>query len=281
MYALIGFSAFVISDSCAKWLTSGYPVLQIVGWTYLFSFLFGVLFSWKMGGLKRTLKTQKIKVHVGRAVCNFGLAVSVVTAFQNLPLTSVYPILFLAPFIITILAIPIYKESVPPINWLIIAIGFSGVMIAFQPWNNSISIWVVVAFFTTLCISGLSLLARPLDEKETLLSLSFYPNILNTAVLFPYVLYQYGLPNIYEMPIFMLAGVMLTCGMTGVASACRITRYAIIAPLHYSQLVLVFTIGYFIFNERPDAWMICGSIVIALSGLTLALSDKKPIISEH
>ncbi len=79
----------------------------------------------------------------------------------------------------------------------------------------------------------------------------------------------------------MLAGMMLTCGMTGVATACRITRYAIIAPLHYSQLVLVFIIGYFIFGERPDMWMIIGSMVIAASGIMLAFSDKKPIVAEH
>lgn len=281
LYALIGFSAFVISDSCAKWLSIDYPVLQIVGWTYLFAFGFGLLFSHSMGGLATTIKTPKLKIHLARGICNFGLAISVVTAFQNMPLTSVYPVLFLAPFIITILAIPIYKEHVPAINWLIIATGFGGVVIAFQPWTNPISIWVLVAFFTTLCISGLSLLARPLDARETLLSLSFYPSVINVLLIFPVVIYQYGIPHIYDLPIFMLAGAMLICGMSGVASACRITRYAIIAPLHYSQLILVFIIGSIIFGERPDWWMIGGSIIIAISGLMLALSNKKPIVVEH
>lgn len=281
LYALIGFSAFVFSDSCAKWLSDDYPVLQIVGWSYLFSVLFGLIFSRSMGGLKNTLKTPKLNIHLARGLCNFGLAVSVVTAFQNMPLTSVYPILFLAPFLITILAIPIYKEHVPPINWFIIILGFTGVVIAFQPWTNSISLWVLVAFFTAICIAGLSLLARPLDERETLLSLSFYPSMMNVILIFPFILYLYGMPNIYDLPIFMLAGVMLVCGMSGVASACRITRYAIIAPLHYSQLILVFIIGYFVFNERPDLWMIGGSLIIAISGLMLALSDKKPVVIEH
>lgn len=281
LYALFGFSTFVISDSCAKWLSQDYAVFQIVGWSYLFSTLFGLIFSKKMGGLKATLKTQKLKFHLGRSICNFGLAVSVVTAFQNMPLTSVYPILFLAPFMITMLAIPFYKEHVPPINWAIIALGFSGVVIAFQPWSNPISTWVLVAFSTTLCISGLSLMARPLGKTETLLSLSFFPCATNAAVIFPYVLYAYGLPDLHDLPIFILAGMMLVCGISGVASACRITRYAIVTPLHYSQLILVFIIGYFIFGERPDFWMIGGSVIIALSGLMLAFSDKKPIVVEH
>lgn len=281
LYALFGFSTFVISDSCAKWLTQDYPVMQIVGWSYLFALLFGLAFSKSMGGLQPTLKTKKKKIHLGRGLCSFGLAISVITAFQNMPLTSVYPVLFLAPFLITILAIPIYKESVPAVNWLIILLGFSGVVIAFQPWTNPISIWVLVAFFTTLCISGLSLLARPLDEKETLLSLSLYPSITNVALIFPIALYLYGVPDLHDLPIFVLAGVMLVCGMSGVASACRVSRYAIVAPLHYSQLILAFTIGFFVFGERPDWWMISGSIIIAISGLMLAFSDKRPIMVEH
>lgn len=281
LYALFGFSTFVISDSCAKWLSSYYPVMMIVGWTYVFSLMFGIVCSPLMGGLPRTLRTGKIRVHLGRGVFNFGLAITVVTAFQHLPLTSVYPVLFLAPFIITLMAWPIYGEAVKPVNWLVILIGFSGVVIAFQPWRGEVNPWIISAFLCMFCISGLSLLARPLDQKETLLSLSFYPNVVNVAFLFTTSLFVYPLPAPEHLPVFMLGGVMLTCGMSGVASACRVTRYAIVVPLQYTQLILVFMIGYFVFGERPDGWMIAGSLVIAASGLLLVLSKKQPIVTEH
>lgn len=279
--ALFGFWAFVISDSSAKWLSASYETPQVIGWLYLFALFFGLAFSPVLGGIKATLKTQKRKLHIGRGLFNLGLAVTVVIAFRHLPFTSVYPILFLSPFLITIMAIPIYKEKVALVNWLIIAIGFSGVLIAFQPWNNALSPWLIAPLFTTLFICGLSLCARPLDHKETILSLSFYPAITNTLVLFPYALYAYGAPAVADLWIFALGGFMLVCAMSGVAYACRLARFAIISPLQYTQLILVFIIGYFIFEERPDAYMITGSAIIGLSGILLALSKKDSIPAEH
>jgi len=275
LYALLGFSAFVISDSCAKWLTPHYPVLQIVGWTYLFALLFGLTFSRYMGGIGATLRTNKLHIHLARSAFNCGLALSIVVAFNHLPLTSVYPVLFLAPFLITVLAIPIYKESVSKASWLIIFMGFCGVIIAYRPWEGEINLWILVVFFTTFCIAGLSLLARAVGQDQTILSLSFYPTLINSVLLLPYALIAYPLPQLDHIPIFMLAGVMLTSGITGVARACLNAPYSLVAPLHYSQIVLVFIIGYFVFEETPDIWMICGSLLIVMSGLLLLFVKRK------
>lgn len=269
-YALFGFSAFVISDSCAKYLSADYPVLMVVAWMYLGSLLFGVMASPFMGGMKATLGTRKLKFHIGRGACNFGLAVSVVTAFQNLPLTSVYPVLFTAPFMVTMGAMVIYKERVAPISWGIIALGFSGVVIAFKPWTGEINPWIFSAFITAMCASGLGLLARPLDDRETLLSLSFYPNLFNVVLLLPFVMVVYGAPDLSHVLVFMLGGMALTGGITGVGNAFRHAPFAFVAPIHYTQLILVFIIGYFVFGEMPDAWMIAGSLVIAASGVMLS-----------
>lgn len=278
--ALAGYSTFVISDTCSKYLSASYPVFMVVGWMYFCSLLLGIIFSRWTGGLKKTFQTKKMTVHLGRGLFNFGLAVTVVTAFQHLPMTSVYPVLFLAPFLITILAVPIYKEHVPPINWAIILLGFCGVVIAFRPWTGDINPWLISAFLCIFCISGLGLLARKLDKDETLLSLSFYPNLMNVILLFPLSLALYPLPQMEHIPIFILGGIGLTCGMTGLASACRLTRYAIIAPLNYTQLIFVFMAGYFVFGEIPDVWMVSGSIIIAMSGLMLALSRKNQSVPQ-
>lgn len=275
LYAILGYSAFVVSDSCAKWLTPHYPVFQIVGWTYFFALMAGLIFSSKLGGLRDTLKTNKLPIHIGRSIFNCGLALSIVLAFNHLPMISVYPVLFLSPFVITVCAIPIYKERVKPVNWLVILAGFSGVIIAFRPWTGEINPWIIVPFFTVLCITGLSLLARAVGKDQTVLSLSFYPNIINTVLIFPYALVTFSLPQLEHIPIFILGGLMLTCGITGVASAYLHTKVAIVAPLHYVQLALVFLVGYFVFNEVPDIWMICGSLIIVASGLALVFFKNK------
>tara|TARA_B100001989_G_scaffold253250_1_gene239244 strand:- start:658 stop:1524 length:867 start_codon:yes stop_codon:yes gene_type:complete len=275
IFALFGFSAFVISDSCAKWLSSRYDVIDIVVWSYIFALTIGLIFSPILGGIQNTFKTNSLKIHIGRGFCNLGLAISVVLAFRNLELTTVYPILFLAPFVITILAIPIYKESVHPMSWVAIATGFLGVIIAFRPGFEALDPWLIVPFFTVFCISGLALFARALHHEDTLLSLSFYPCLMTFTILVPYTVMRGTIPDAHDLPIFILAGAMLVCGISGVSGSMRLTKFAIVAPLHYLQLPLAFTIGYFIFGEEPDLLMRIGAVIIAASGIFLIFTKEK------
>lgn len=275
-FGLVGFCAFVGSDSASKWLTQHYSVMQVIAWEYLFALLFCLILSPFLGGLRSTLRTRKKKLHLYRGLANIGLALCVVTAFENLPLTSVYPVLFLSPFIMAVLAGYCFKEDVTRMDWVVIALGFSGVLIAFRPGIEIIDPWLWAAFATVFFISWFGLLARPLGDSETILSFALYPALANVVVLSPYFLQ--GLPAPAHLGIFIFSGLCALLGMCFVAHAYRSARYAIISPLQYLQLVLAFVVGYYIFGERPDFWMICGSAVIMLSGLLLTYTHtrKKP-----
>jgi S-adenosylmethionine uptake transporter len=273
LIAIAGFAAFVVSDSSCKWLAGHYSVLQVVAWIYTFALLFCLIGASFLGGLTKTLKTPKLKFHIARGLSNFGLAVSVVYAFQNLPLTSVYPILFLSPFMMTVLAGYFFKEPVAVKDWSVIALGFSGVLIAFRPGFEILDPWLFVAFLSAIFISAFGLFARPLGQNETLMSLAFYPCLANVILLSPF-LFQ-GLPSLPHLLIFICSAFMLCFGMICIAYAYRIARYAIISPLQYLQLVMAFAVGYAVFNEHPDLWMIAGSLVIVTSGILLAFTHKK------
>ena len=272
LIATIGFAAFVGSDSFSKWLSGHYPVLQVVVWQYLFAMIFCIILSPMLGGLTRTFKTPKLKFHIARGLSNVGLAISVVYAFQNLPLTTVYPILFLSPFIMTLLAGYFYKEPVKRMDWIVIALGFIGVLIAYRPGFEILDPWLSVALMTTLFITAFGLFARPLGQDETLMSLAFYPSLANVLLLSPFLL---PLPEPMHLIIFCISGFCVCFAMICVAYAYRIARYAVISPLQYLQLVMAFFVGYIVFGDWPDAWMIAGSLVIAASGILLALTHRK------
>lgn len=278
---LLGYFIYVISDASAKFLSQSYPILMVVGWMYFFALIMCIGFSPFSGGIQRTLRTKKLKIHLGRGLFNLGLAVSVVTAFAHLPMTSVYPVLYLAPFLVTVLAVPIYKEHVTFLNWCVIALGFFGVLICFHPWTGEVNLWIISAFMTICCISGLALLARCLDHEETLLSLSFYPNMVCSLLLIPFLLIFYPLPQSQHLPVFILGGFALSCGLSLIALAYRLTRFAYVAPVNYLQLIPAFFAGYVVFGEIPDIWTISGSLIIAVSGLMLAFSKKTPNASQE
>jgi S-adenosylmethionine uptake transporter len=273
LLATLGFAAFVISDSSCKWLAGHYSVLQVVAWEYTIGLLFCLIGAPLLGGLEKTFKTKVLKFHILRGLVNIGLAITAVYAFQNLPLTSVYPILFLSPFLMTVLAGYFFRELITVKDWIVIAMGFSGVLIAFRPGFEPLDPSLFVALLCTLFISAFGLFARPLGKNETLMSLAFYPCLANVIFFSPFLLQ--GLPSFSHLLIFIFSAFTLCLAIICVAYAYRIARYAVISPLQYLQLVLAFIVGKIIFNETPDLWMITGSIVIIASGILLALTHRK------
>ncbi len=275
LIAFCGFTSFATADACAKWLGIHYDVLHVIFWTYYVSLVIGLCFSRFLGGINQTISTKKLALHIGRGVCALGIALCVVSALKGenaLPLSTLYTILFLAPFLITIAARPIYKERVSLKNWIIIAFGFTGILVAFRFGLTTISIEMLYAFLALIFIVALSLFARPLDHQETLLSLSFYPNITILFLLGTYLLPDIPLPHPDHMLIFLLNGLCVTIGLSAIAYGFRIAPYSIIAPIHYSQMVIALAAGYIVFGDVPDLWMVAGAAIIIASGIMLVLS---------
>ncbi len=279
LIALSGFLSFAIADACAKWLGMHYKVFHVIFWTYYISLIFGLCISPFLGGLKKTIATKKLPIHLGRGICAFGISFFVVSALNGvnaLPLATLYTILFLAPFLITIVAIPLYKEPVSYKNWFIITLGFLGIIIAFRFGLTDFSVNILYAFIALAFIVALSMLARPLDHDETILSLSFYPNLVILSLISFYILPDISLPSINHIPIFILNGICVTIGLSSIAYGFRIAPFAMVAPIHYIQIVLALVIGYIIFNDVPDIWMIFGGSIIIVSGIILIFSKEIP-----
>lgn len=273
-FALCGFVSFACADACAKWLGMRYDVLIVIFWIYYISLILGLLFSPFLGGFKKTIQTKKFHIHIGRGLSAFGIALFVVSALKGIPLAMLYTILFMAPFIISIVAIPIYKEKVSAKNWLIIALGFCGVLVAFRPGFSDLQIEVLYALGALFFIIVLSMLARPLDHEESVHSLSFYPSLIVVALLSTTVVPQLTLPAFHDMLFFILGGFCVTVGLSAIAYGFRIAPYSTVAPIHYIQMVIALTLGYFVFDDVPDIWMLGGAMIIIASGIMLALSKN-------
>lgn len=272
----MGFTGFACADACAKWLGSYYDSMDVVFWSYLICLIFGLIISPWIGGLRGTLATQKLYIHIGRGVCALAIGLLIVTALSNgLQLTSLYTVLFLSPFLTTIAAIPIYKETVSLKSWIIIGFGFSGILVAFHDGLAGVTIEIIYAFCALAFIVGLGLLARPLAKGETLLSLSFYPSLTVVVLLFIPLLPSLALPAMAHIPVFLMNGFFITFGLTGIAYGYKTAPYAIIAPIHYSQMVLALILGYLVFGDIPDLWRMAGASIIIASGIMLIFSKKE------
>ncbi len=132
LFALVAFAIFSTHDVFIKALGGSYSPVQIVFFSVLFSFPLVTLMLIRDAtpGHLRPVHPWWTALRTGSAVVT---GVSAFYAFSTLPLAQVYAILFAAPLLITILAIPVLGEKVRLRRWMAVLVGLAGVMIVLQP----------------------------------------------------------------------------------------------------------------------------------------------------
>ena len=154
-------------------------------------------------------------------------------------------------------------------------IGFFGVLVVLRPGFETINPWLFATLAATFFISGLFLLARALDENETIVSLALFPALSNLILITPVAFLLYGFPEPADLYHFALQAVFVLIGLAATAKAFRIARASLVSPFHYTQIIWGVLFGYYLFGDVPDVWTILGSSIIIGSGLYLILTERK------
>ncbi len=266
---LISIVFFVALDSLAKIMTQTLPSLQIAWGRYVFSVvLLPLLISPRL--LIPALRTRRLDLQMARSVLLVSVTCSFFIAIRHIPLADAVAIGFAAPFITTVLAIPVLDEKVGIRRWTAIAIGFAGVMIVLRPgfeerhWAYFLPLGVAAGMAT---YNVLTRLVNRYDEARTSMA---YNNVAGASVMSLVVLLlpgQWMPPGALDWLMLALLG---GCAMTGhycLIHAFRHAPVSALAPFTYSHMILAMIAGLVVFGEVPDLWTLVGVAVIAASGL--------------
>jgi hypothetical protein len=102
---------FAMMDTLVKWLSPRFSVMQIIFFRSLFAFVPIALQIAHEGGLA-TLRTNRLRDHLGRSLVGLFSLVGFIYAFGRMPLADVVAIGFSAPIFITALSVPLLGETV-------------------------------------------------------------------------------------------------------------------------------------------------------------------------
>lgn len=276
LLAVLGNAGFAVSDAAVKYLTPHYSTYQIISCDLLITSVLFLLFSSKLGGLRSLRDPQNAKFHALRGLLNLLGSLVIVYLFSIFPLTSVYTVIFLMPFIMTLIAIPVYKERVKLHRWVTMVIGFSGILIAFQPWNNDMPLHLWLPLLAApFCFGALHLTMRSIKGSSDL-AVGFYPTCLSGLFAMPLVLMNGG-----YVPFTPLHFAVLCCSALGIAvgffclsRAFHKADASLVSPMQYTQILWGVLFGIFVFGDLPNPWVLSGAAVVILSGIHLIRHER-------
>jgi drug/metabolite transporter (DMT)-like permease len=259
---------FTVMDSIAKSLTATYPVQQVIWARYFFQFALLLLLIPRLG-VAGLLWTRRPGVHIARGLLLTISTGCMITAISVVPLADAYTITFTAPFLVTVLSVPLLKERVGWRRWTAVLVGFAGVLIVFRPIAAPVHWAMLLPLITAACFALYQILTRKVsyDSRETAFMMLFYLAWVGTAVMTAIVPPYWQTVAAGDWAWMIGMGALGATGHLILIRALTITPASLLSPFIYSQIVWALGIGYLWFDDVPNIWMLIGCTVIVASGL--------------
>ncbi|MGZ8155642.1 MAG: DMT family transporter [Burkholderiales bacterium] len=261
-----GAGLLTVNDAVTKYLTAHYPVSQVVCLRQVASLLFILPYAWAVTGAG----ALKVVNYGGQALRGslFLCGAALVTAsLYLLPLSLVTVILLSSPLFVALVSAPILGERVHAYQWIAVAVGFVGVLMIVQPGTRSAE-WIVVLPVVAAFSNALrDVITRRLSRTESSMSMLFWSGVIvcvGGAFTIPF---GWKAIELESGVWFLAAGLSNALAHFMVIEAFRLGNAAVVAPFRYSGLLWALLIGFLVWREVPNAWMLAGAAVVVCAGL--------------
>jgi drug/metabolite transporter (DMT)-like permease len=272
---LVGSGLLTTNDAMTKWLTQDFPVSQVWCLRTVFVLVPIVLLAPRYGGY-RALLPNRIGPQVLRAALFLVTTLLIVTGLSLLPLAQMVAIVFSSPIFIAALAPIILREQVSTGRWLAIGVGFIGVLVILRPDPTTIGISALIAVTASLSSAIRDLVTRQISRTESSLSILFCSTLLVIVIALA------AAPWLDWIAVPPLGWVLLlTNGILNgtshflIIEALRLAEASVVSPYKYSALIWGAMLGFVIWGDMPNLWVIGGGMLIVASGLYLLREELR------
>lgn len=273
---LFAYLTFSFIDTGVKWLAlAGLPALQLAFMRYAAHFVISFALIGKDGFTQDRFSSEKFGLVVLRGSLIMLSTVLNFFALRYLPLTLTSTILFSAPLIVCALSWPLLGEPVGRWRWFAILVGFSGIVIAIRPFDESFHWAVLLSLAAATSFAMYSILTRSLAGIVSTNTLQFYAGAVGALVLAPFAYWTWVSPdNWIDWIILISLGFWGWGGHQVLTNAHRYAPASTLSPFSYSFILYLTVWSYFLFDHLPDRWTIMGATIIVAAGLFIWLRER-------
>ncbi|WP_333707886.1 DMT family transporter [Tepidimonas ignava] len=271
---LVAVAFFALMDVVLKLLGQHYPAVQVAalrGWTAL------PLVLAYLAARRSWARVWRVRwpLHALRGVLAVVMLTSFTWSLQTLPLANAYTLFFVAPLLITLLAIPLLGERVPRAHLGSVVAGLVGVVIALRPVPGAFLGWAGLAvLLSAACYAASAVLGRLACRTDAPDSLVWWSMVAlavgGTALAWPH----------WQPVQAQHAGWLVALAVTGFVAQLAITeafrhgQASAVAPFEYSALLWGVALDALLWRVWPDGYTLLGAAVIVAAGLYLLRHER-------
>ena len=272
--ALFSTVLFSAGNAIIQHLSATIPPIEVVFFRSLFSFV--ILAPWVLHEGFASLKTKRLRLHLGRAAVQ---TLSMILFFQGLatvPLVEVNAFEFTVPIFTTIIAIVLLREKIRLRRTIALLVGFAGTMIALRPGFSEIGMGQLLLLSSSFVWGFVILAIRELGKTDSALAQNIYLAVVLTPIAFAGALLAGWIWPTWEDLVWLIAiSLTATIGQMAYVQAFRLAEMSTLLPLDFAKLVLSAAIGLFFFAQVPNVYTVIGAVIIFASGAYITIREAQ------
>ena len=269
---IFAYLCFSLLDTIQKTLIIYYSVFQIL----LIKYCFTVCLSYIESRRKKNYKfylTKNVKLQILRSFLSILESACFVLAFKYLSLADAHSIGGLTPIIVVIFSSVFLKEKITPKIWLVVFIGFVGVIIIMRPGLSIFDPKSLIPLFAALFLGLYQVVTRKVSEYDKNETSLFYTAIIGILIM-GFVSFFHWLPiNLSSIFLFIGVGIFYSLGLYLQIIALSKARASIVQPFHYTLIFWAIIFGFIFYKDVPDLLTIIGAVIIASSGIYIYIKN--------
>lgn len=168
---------------------------------------------------------------------------------QKLPFATAVTIQYLSPVFVSIFAMFILKERMAPIQWLLYAIAFAGIVVI--KWNDErvdtlyLILGVISALFSGLAYTTI----RSMKDSDHPLVVVMYFPLVALPIAAVWCWFDWVTPVGWEWAWLLATGVFAQLGQVFMTQSLVAEKANVVSSIHYFGIVYSIAFSYLLFDE--------------------------------
>ncbi len=272
---VIAMAGFAIEDAVIKQLSATMPISQVL-------MLIGAGGLLVFGMVSRFTRVSLVTAQVRkpwfiiRTLAELASAIFFVIAIVYASLSASSAILQATPLAVSLAAAVFLKQHVSVRQWVLIVLGFLGVLCVIQPGLEGFKPAALSAVIGVVFLALRDAITRSISVTVPALSVSFWAffALLTAGVVTIPVFGAFGGITVEHIGLLVISTVCGTGAYFCVVMATRGGDVAVVAPFRYTRLIFALGLAVMFFDEEVNAMMLIGSTLIIGSGIVMLASGE-------
>ena len=277
----VGMVCFVINDTLVKFVSHSLPASQLIFLRGLMAVL-GLLLLAKV--LDKQAFNREWQQHLtqrwvlARSLLDGLASLVYLSALFHMPLGNATAINMSTPLLIALFSGLLMGVHISLRNWMIISLGFVGVILVVQPQAEGFNAWAWVALAGT-CLHALRDLSVRFIPPTVPSMVITVGTALSATVLAGIWSLAHEWVDLSAFTWLMVASasVFLSSGYFFLIKATRVADMSVIAPFRYMGLLTAVIVGFVIWGDVPNLLAWCGMWILVSAGLLMLKLNRQPV----